>query len=110
MEGMKELCRESNPARMAMMRSLLDSRGIETVVEREFEYDPFSIITMVPPRLDPGLCVVHEDDFEKAESILHELFRSEKGKSREEVACPKCGAMNPANFEVCWSCESCLLS
>ncbi len=91
-------------SRMGLIRSLLENQGIETVVERSNELDVLAIPTLTPPRLDPVLYVVNEEDYEKAATILQEYFQSEEVNSRKEVPCSFCGAMNPGNFEICWSC------
>ena len=102
--AMKELLREPDPARMGLMQSILETRGIETWIRNQHEHSSFGIAHLGPPRLEPVLCVTHEKDHSRALEILHEHLVDEEVKSREEIPCAACGEPNPGNFEICWSC------
>ncbi|MBN8470642.1 hypothetical protein JYJ95_29385 [Corallococcus exiguus] len=43
-------------------------------------------------------------ELEAGRQVLAELQANQEAASRS-VACPRCGEENPANFELCWSCE-----
>ncbi len=101
---MKELCHEPDPVRMGLLESILESRGIATLVEHSRENDALGLQNLGPPRLEPVLCVVNDEDYETAAKILEEHVANEGAKSGQEVACACCGEPNPGNFEICWKC------
>src|SRR5690606_6922471 len=109
MAGMKELCREPDQARMGLIQSLLESRGIATRVLYAHENDTLGLQHLSPPRLDPTLVVLDEAVYEAARALLREHFVSDPDKAEEERSCPACGEINPGNFELCWSCGKALV-
>jgi len=98
---MKELLREPDPARMGLLRSILESSDIATHVEHDNEYVVLQVTQ--PTKLDPVLCVVDDDDYTRAQEILRDHLDGQPSAD-EEVACATCGEPNPGNFEICWSC------
>lgn len=107
---MSELLREPDLARMGLLRSILEARGIETWIRNEAEYNALGLSGFGTPKLWPALCVVKEEDHELAKEILSEHLDGDAALSQTEILCPACGETNPGNFEVCWSCEASLLS
>ncbi|MDP1823511.1 MAG: hypothetical protein Q8L48_09720 [Archangium sp.] len=47
---------------------------------------------------------VEPEQLERAQRVLSASLR-ENAKGSVDVRCPSCGASNPANFDVCWSCQ-----
>jgi hypothetical protein len=43
-------------------------------------------------------------ELEAGRQVLAELQANQEAANRS-VTCPRCGEENPANFELCWSCE-----
>ena len=106
---MRELFREADFTIVGHFRSILEDAGIQTMIRNEAL--SMSGLTEIPiPDMFPALCVVHDEDFERARAIIFEHIKRDEGKSDEEVNCPSCGESNPGNFEVCWACEASLRS
>ena len=99
---MKELFRERDYTRIGYCQSILEEAGIETVVRNK---DLVGMLTEVPiPEFFPALCVVQDEDHERALQILKDRMMSDGEKVHAEWACPECNEKNPGTFEVCWSC------
>lgn len=104
---MIEIFRHANLIKVSLYQRKLEEQGIATIIRNE------SIaMTEIPiPVFYPALCIMHEEDNERAMDILKEVIRLEATEiSKPDVNCPDCSEMNPANFEVCWSCGSTLAS
>lgn len=104
---MIEIFRHANLIKVSLYQRKLEEQGIATIIRNE------SIaMTEIPiPVFYPALCIMHEEDHERAMEILKEVIRLEATEiSKPDVNCPACSEMNPANFEVCWSCGSTLAS
>lgn len=102
-DRMKELFREQDITRVTYWGSVLEAAGIPTHIRNQ--YLTGSGLTEIPiAEFFPALCVINEDDYERAmETIRRTREENEKG-SETEIACPSCSELNPGNFEVCWSC------
>lgn len=102
---MKEIFREADYTRVAFCESILQGEGIQTHIRNK---DLVGTLTEVPiPEFFPALCVVNEDDYERAVEILKLRFTEDQERaSLPDVRCPKCHEENPATFDVCWSCEA----
>ena len=104
---MKEIFRERDYTRVGYCQSILEDEGIATHVRNK---DLVGTMSEVPiPEFFPALCVVNEEDYERAVEVLRVRFENDAARSGEaDIACPQCGEENPANFDVCWSCEGVL--
>lgn len=101
---MKELFRERDFTRVGYFQSVLEAEGIPTFIRNE---NTVTFMTEVPvPEFYPALCVVNEEDCERAIEILKAHVKGDDLLSQQEITCPKCSQSNPANFELCWSCSS----
>ncbi len=89
---------------MGLLRSILESRGIDTLVRHEREFDVIGSSRFDLPKYWPALCAIREEDHDAAMAILREVSTADEIGSQIEVACPACGEPNPGNFELCWSC------
>lgn len=99
---MKELFREHDYTRVGYYQTVLEAEGIQTFVRNQHIN---TLMTSIPiPEFYPALCVVHEEDFERAVEILRAHVEKNSESSQAEIACPQCQEMNPGNFETCWSC------
>lgn len=102
---MKELFRERDFTRVGYFQSILESEGIPTLLRNE--HLTMSGLAEIPiPDFFPALCVVNDEDYDKAIAILREHVSHDSVKSEEEISCQACGESNPGNFEICWSCGS----
>lgn len=104
---MKELFRERDFTQVGYFQSILESHGIPTLMRNETL--TMSGLTEFPiPDFFPALCVVNDEDYDRAIGILREHVGHDSVKSGEEISCQGCGETNPGNFEICWSCGAAL--
>lgn len=101
---MIELLREPDTARMGLLRSILESRGIATTVRNPGDWNALGLSQFDRFRNWPVLCVLREEDHQPALDILREVSTTDEERSQVEIACPACGEINPGNFEICWAC------
>ena len=105
---MKELFREHDFTQVSFYRSILETAGIPTFIRNETL--TMSGLTEIPiPEFYPALCVVNDEDYERALSVLREHNRKNQENADSESLCPFCGESSPGNFEVCWSCGGSLV-
>ena len=97
---MKELFRERNQIGMSHYQSLLEAAGIPTFIRNE----NLSQLEAPIPVFMPALCVVNDEDFDKAVELI-EANRLEAAEApTAEQKCAQCGETNPGSFEICWHC------
>lgn len=101
---MIELLREPDTARMGLLRSILESRGIATAVRNPGDWNALGLSQFDRPKNWPALFVLREEDHPIALDILREVSETDEARSQVEVACAACGEINPGNFEICWAC------
>ncbi len=58
----------------------------------------------IMPELWPALCVVQDENYEKAMELIRSSVTEDAENSEFEVTCSACGESNPGNFDLCWSC------
>jgi hypothetical protein len=100
---MIELFRDPGIARVGQYQSILESAGIPTFIRNE----NLSAAEAVIPVFYPALCVVNEEDYDRAMEIIRAYEQESPGDGRE-IACPKCGELSPSSFAVCWNCQTAL--
>ena len=97
---MKELLREREFVRVGYFQTMLEAAGIPTFLRNE----NLSITEVSIPDFFPALCVVNDEDYDRA----REIIRTQEEKSKESPGadriCGKCGEPCPGNFELCWNC------
>lgn len=104
---MKEVFRDADHSKVAFCQSILEAEGIKTFMRNEHVSATEALI----PVFYPALCVVNESDYEQAAAILRARFEADQKRVElPDVKCPECGEDNPATFDLCWSCESELVS
>jgi hypothetical protein len=81
-------------------KSILDAAGIVTFIRNESA----NTAGMSGPMFLPTLCVLQDDDYDEATRILTEQ-RTPQASGADWI-CPSCSEKNPANFELCWNCNS----
>jgi hypothetical protein len=101
---MREIFSERDFTRIGYYKTVLEAEGIQTFIRNE----NLSGTEVSIPIFFPALCVVNEDDYEKALQVLKTLNESDERLSRQEATCSNCGELNPGNFEMCWSCSAVL--
>jgi hypothetical protein len=99
---MKELFRERDFTRVSLYQNMIEAEGIPTVVLNE---NAETMTTVVPiPEFFPALCVVNDEDYERAVEVLESNAVDSARLSQQQRICPACQEKNPGNFETCWSC------
>ena len=100
---MTEIFRDKSSVTVGHYKSILEDAGILVMVRNES-----LALTEVPiPVFFPALCVMNDEDEERAIKILRDYQAKEKEiATGENQVCSKCGETNPPNFEICWSCNS----
>lgn len=82
-----------------LIADLLGQAGIEARVFNENAQGGLGEIPFT--HAWPEVWVLDEADFLRA----RELIRGVEGTdTRAQTACPACGEMSPANFQLCWNC------
>ena len=98
---MIEIFRHVSSVKVGHYQSVLEAQGIATFLRN----NNLSVVEVQIPKFYPALCVVNEEDHEKALEILKEIIKLEQTEiNSPDVNCPQCNESNPANFETCWSC------
>ena len=100
---MKDLFREFDFTKVGYYQSMIESHGIETFV-RNRDVSGLAGEASVIPDLWPTLCVVHDEDYDKAMQIIRDSVSDNAERADQEVSCAQCGETNPGNFDLCWSC------
>lgn len=100
---MKEIFRHRDPTVVHHYKTLLEVENIPIMVRNELLQ--MSGLTEIPiPEFYPNICVMNDEDFERARAILKAAVAEQETASGEDVPCPGCQEPNPGNFEVCYLC------
>lgn len=102
---MKELFRESDFTRVAILQSLLEAESIPTFIRNQ-DLSSCGPVGFPIPEFYPALCVVNDEDFAAAVTIIRASLLASQHAADSEIPCPACNAMNPGNFRLCWSCDA----
>ena len=101
---MKEVFRHHEFIRVSHFRDLVEAAGIPTMLRNENLVH--GVVEIPIPEFYPNLCVMDDDDYEAAWSIINKVIENEEDPVDDDVACPKWGEENPANFAECFCCQS----
>jgi hypothetical protein len=100
---MREVFVNQDHARVGFYKSVLDEAGIPNFVRNGYSNN---LLTGMPsPVFFPALCVVHDEDYDKAMLLLGEIHHAPPSES-PAWRCPKCDEEVPGNFDSCWKCEA----
>lgn len=99
---MIELLRYRDITRVTYYRDLLENAGIQTFIRNENLSTTEGVSI---PDFYPALCILNEDDQERAMNLINEDIESGK-EVVGEVVCRNCSEKCPSNFDVCWNCGS----
>ncbi len=97
---MIEILREVDMSRIGLLQGLLESNGIKTFVRNEF----LSATEVMIPAFYPALCIVDDNDLQRAIEVIRKHEREFEGDADREVHCHHGGEDSPGTFAVCWSC------
>jgi Putative prokaryotic signal transducing protein len=89
-------------------KSILEAEGIASFIRNEHGQTlGFGFYGMFLRQvfLEPVLCIVADDEIERARSILRQHLSS-NSCNQTEWLCTACKESNPASFEVCWKCQA----
>jgi len=100
---MIELLRYRDITKVTYYRDLLENEGIRTFIRNENLSNTATSI----PEFYPALCILSEDDQEKAMAVINEDIQDEEHVGGE-VVCPACQESSPATFGTCWNCGAVL--
>lgn len=104
---MIELLRYRDVTRVAYYRGLLENAGIQTFIRNENLSTTEGVSI---PDFFPALCILNEDDQERAMRLINEDLENSQTAVIGEVICKSCGEPSPSNFDTCWKCGSDLVS
>ena len=98
---MKPIYTHENIAMVQNARNLLENSEIDTFIKNEFSSGGAG--DLVPAETWPELCVLDEQDFDRASTLLRALADK---TSEPDWTCMQCKEPNGAMFEYCWNCQS----
>lgn len=101
---MKELLREREFVRVGYYQTILEAAGIATFMRNE----NLSVTEVSIPDFFPALCVVNDEDYDRAIAIIRDHEQKSKEAAAVDRTCSECGETCPGNFEVCWNCGASL--
>jgi hypothetical protein len=98
---MREVFVNQDHARVGYYKSVLDQAGIPNFVRNQ---DSNNSMTDMPSMLFfPALCVLHDEDYDRAMEILGEIYYAQPAQA-PEWRCSTCAEEVPGNFDSCWQC------
>jgi len=98
---MREVFVNQDHARVGFYKSILDEAGIPNFVRNESSNN--SVTEMPSGLFFPALCVVNDEDYDRAMRILKEVYYAPPSKA-PDWRCPNCNEEVPGNFDSCWHC------
>jgi hypothetical protein len=96
---MREVFRSADFTEVGYYKTILDEQGIVSFIQNQNTGNP----AMSGAAFSPTLCVMNDDDFDKAIRVLKERQASTSGP---DWKCPACHETNPGNFDICWKCQA----
>ena len=105
---MKALLNDPSLPRLEVYRQVLESVGIRTHIRGKLlDGAGFGELSMAP--FSPTLCVINDDDYDRAYGLLREHYQDAENTKGTEITCSDCEEVNPGNFDICWSCSADLI-
>ena len=98
---MREVFVNQDHARVAFFKTVLDEAGIPNFMRNEYSNN--AIAEMPSPLFFPALCVVNEEDYDRAMQILGGIYYARPSQT-PDWRCRKCGEEVPGTFDSCWHC------
>lgn len=97
---MREVFVNQDHARVGFYKSVLEQAGIPNFVRNELSNN---ITEMPSPIFFPALCVVRDEDYDRAMRVLGEIYYAQSSETAD-WRCPKCIEEVPGTFDSCWQC------
>jgi hypothetical protein len=98
---MREVFSSPDVTKVDYYKSVLDEAGISSFIRNENA----SSIGLVGPMFFPALCIIEDLDYDIAIRVLKSRQYTETSVVADWT-CPSCSEKNPANFEICWNCNT----
>ena len=98
---MRQVFVNQDHARVGFYKSVLDDAGIPNFVRNNYSNN--SVADMPSPIFFPALCVVRDEDYDRAMQILAEIYYAPPSKAAD-WQCAHCGEESPGTFDSCWHC------
>ncbi|CAN5708719.1 hypothetical protein BH09VER1_BH09VER1_43980 [soil metagenome] len=100
---MREVYSNPEPARVGYFQSVLESTGIACFVRNQVSSN--LVAGMSTTLLAPVLCVVEDEDYERAVALIREAVYPAADENAPDWECPSCQQTVPGTFGVCWNCQ-----
>lgn len=104
---MKEIFRHRDHTMVALYKEILEAEGIP-VMFRNLHLAMGGLSSIPITEFYPNICVIHEEDYERAWEVMQRAMHENAVGSDLEVECGACGEKNPGNFDFCFSCQEAL--
>jgi len=98
---MREIYVHQDYTRVGYYKSVLDEAGIPNLIRNDATHS--SLTEMPSPIFFPALCVLHDEDYDRAMKLLGEIHCAQPS-DLPDWQCSKCDAEVPGNFDSCWQC------
>ena len=98
---MKPVFFDREPARVGYFQSVLENAGIQTYIRNQ--HTNYSMAETPSHLFFPVLCVVNDEDFDQATSLIVEI-RDGTPTDIPDWICPSCSESVPGGFDICWKC------
>jgi len=102
---MKRIYTAMNLTDAHLVRGLLESEGIEAVVQGEFLWTARGEVPITTDTA-PSVWIADDANYERAMEVVNKLQSSEESSDPEnkEWKCDKCNETNEGQFTECWRC------
>lgn len=101
---MTEIYRHHDHARVGLLESLLVGEGIE--VHLKNRNAATGIVEVPIPEFYPRLCIIHEQDVDRAVALLKEFLEDERRPLGDDWTCAQCQEEVPDSMGECWNCQA----
>lgn len=98
---MREIFVDQDHARVGFYKSILDEAGIPNFIRNDNTNN--TIVGMPSALFFPTLCVVRDEDYDKAMKLLGDIYYAPPSHG-PDWRCPKCEEEVPGSFDLCWKC------
>lgn len=98
---MQKVYSAANITMVGLVKDLLDSHGIRTVIRNQF----LSAAAGELPPIEcwPELWIIDDGSYEQARQLVEEILRAD-GSPAEAWQCPECHEELEGQFGQCWRC------
>jgi hypothetical protein len=100
---MREVFIHQDSARVGLYKSVLDGAKIPNFVRNGLTNNSFTGIPT--PLFFPALCVVNDEDYERAIEVLRKVVKPDPSDA-PDWKCSACGETVPGTFDTCWKCST----